>query len=109
MIRVTGELDYFSACIRLREPDKSEDKVESYMRIVVCLSIDQGEHRGVEVGVEATMMLVVKGAEEVENIEANSKYQDRAEAKELHKTGIGELLIKLIESEGLRIDAGVLD
>ncbi|RZS19091.1 hypothetical protein BHM03_00051439 [Ensete ventricosum] len=28
MIRAAGELDYFSAHIRLREPDKSEDKVE---------------------------------------------------------------------------------
>ncbi|RZR93622.1 hypothetical protein BHM03_00022177 [Ensete ventricosum] len=27
MVRVTGELDYFSAHIRLREPDKLEDKV----------------------------------------------------------------------------------
>ncbi|RWV81337.1 hypothetical protein GW17_00057252 [Ensete ventricosum] len=28
MIRAAGELDYFSAHIRLREPDKSEDKAE---------------------------------------------------------------------------------
>ncbi|RRT59429.1 hypothetical protein B296_00020193 [Ensete ventricosum] len=28
MIRATEELDYFSAYIRLREPGKSEDKVE---------------------------------------------------------------------------------
>ncbi|RWW01252.1 hypothetical protein GW17_00035726 [Ensete ventricosum] len=28
MIGATGELDYFSAYIRLREPDKSEDKAE---------------------------------------------------------------------------------
>ncbi|RRT51513.1 hypothetical protein B296_00031336 [Ensete ventricosum] len=28
MIGAIGELDYFSAHIRLREPDKSEDKVE---------------------------------------------------------------------------------
>ncbi|RRT50002.1 hypothetical protein B296_00040105 [Ensete ventricosum] len=51
MVRVTKELDYFSAHIRLRELSKSEDKVEA---------------------------LVVKGAEEVENAEANSKYQVRA-------------------------------
>ncbi|RWW21452.1 hypothetical protein GW17_00014390 [Ensete ventricosum] len=50
-----------------------------------------------------------KGAEEVENAKANSKYQDRAEAKELHKTDVDELLIKIAESEGLRVDAGVLD
>ncbi|RZS08318.1 hypothetical protein BHM03_00039272 [Ensete ventricosum] len=29
MIRVTGELDYSSAYIRLREPDKSEDEAEA--------------------------------------------------------------------------------
>ncbi|RRT33791.1 hypothetical protein B296_00058550 [Ensete ventricosum] len=28
MIGAAGELDYFSAHIRLREPDKSEDKAE---------------------------------------------------------------------------------
>ncbi|RZR88753.1 hypothetical protein BHM03_00016373 [Ensete ventricosum] len=33
----------------------------------------------------------------------------RAEAKELHKTGVDGLLIKIAESEGLRVDAGVLD
>ncbi|RRT34291.1 hypothetical protein B296_00045245 [Ensete ventricosum] len=31
------------------------------------------------------------------------------EAKELHKIGVDELLIKMAESEGLRIDAGVGD
>ncbi|RRT49530.1 hypothetical protein B296_00027901 [Ensete ventricosum] len=29
----------------------------------------------------------------------------RAEAKELHKIGVDELLIKIAESEGLRVDA----
>ncbi|RZS00747.1 hypothetical protein BHM03_00030514 [Ensete ventricosum] len=48
------ELDCPSAHIRLREPGKSEDKVEA---------------------------LVMKGAEEVENAEANSKYQDKAEGQ----------------------------
>ncbi|RRT31652.1 hypothetical protein B296_00058233, partial [Ensete ventricosum] len=33
----------------------------------------------------------------------------RAEAKELHKTGVNGLLIKISENEGLRVDAGVLD
>ncbi|RRT44788.1 hypothetical protein B296_00026983 [Ensete ventricosum] len=33
----------------------------------------------------------------------------RAKAKELHKTGVDRLLIKIAESEGLRVDAGVLD
>ncbi|RRT34957.1 hypothetical protein B296_00053873 [Ensete ventricosum] len=78
MIRAAGELDCFSAHIRLREPDKLEDKAEyanvatkeakdnkigtspatrrqrPYMRVTVCLSIDQGGllggHSGVEVG-----------------------------------------------------------
>ncbi|RWW22604.1 hypothetical protein BHE74_00002117 [Ensete ventricosum] len=45
--------------------------------------------------------LVVKRVKEVENAEANSKYKDRAEAKELHKTGVDGLLIKIAESEGL--------
>ncbi|RZS11567.1 hypothetical protein BHM03_00042909 [Ensete ventricosum] len=53
--------------------------------------------------------LVVKGAKEVENAKANSKYQDRAEAKKLHKTNVDGLLIKIAESEGLQVDAGVLD
>ncbi|RRT66213.1 hypothetical protein B296_00039710, partial [Ensete ventricosum] len=33
----------------------------------------------------------------------------RAEAKKLHKTDVNELLIKIVESGGLRVDAGVLD
>ncbi|RWW11907.1 hypothetical protein GW17_00024451 [Ensete ventricosum] len=53
MIGAAGELDYFSAHIRLREPDKSEDKAEPCMRVAVCLSIHQGEllggHSGVKV------------------------------------------------------------
>ncbi|RZR88106.1 hypothetical protein BHM03_00015627 [Ensete ventricosum] len=89
----------FSDNICLREPDKSEEKAEggtSVESLIPC------SHRG--------RALVVKGAEEVENAEANSKYQDRAEgAKELHKTGVDGLLIKIAKSEGLRVDAGVLD
>ncbi|RRT66142.1 hypothetical protein B296_00002553 [Ensete ventricosum] len=33
----------------------------------------------------------------------------RAEAEELHKTGVDGLLIKIAESEGLQVDTGVLD
>ncbi|RZR82139.1 hypothetical protein BHM03_00008502 [Ensete ventricosum] len=33
----------------------------------------------------------------------------RVEAKELHKTDVDGLLIKIAESKGLRVDAGVLD
>ncbi|RWW05072.1 hypothetical protein GW17_00031675 [Ensete ventricosum] len=54
-VRVTGELDCFSAHIRLREPGKSEDKAEE--------SIDR------------------KGVEEVENAEANSKYLDKVKGQ----------------------------
>ncbi|RWW10518.1 hypothetical protein GW17_00025931 [Ensete ventricosum] len=56
--------------------------------------------------------LVVKGAEEVENAEANSKSQDKAEsaeAKELHKIGVNKLLIKIAKSGELRVDTRVLD
>ncbi|RZS26162.1 hypothetical protein BHM03_00059468, partial [Ensete ventricosum] len=54
---------------------------------------------------------VVKGAEEVENAKANSKYQGggRAVAKELHKTGVDELLIKIAKSERFWVNARVLD
>ncbi|RRT36267.1 hypothetical protein B296_00049375 [Ensete ventricosum] len=37
------------------------------------------------------------------------RQRGRAEAKELHKTGVDGLLIKIVESEGLWVDAGVLD
>ncbi|RRT35175.1 hypothetical protein B296_00017316 [Ensete ventricosum] len=78
MQEAARELDYFNAHIRLREPGKSNDKAEqanvdikeakenrismspatrwrrSCMRVIVCLSIDQGEllkgHSGVEAG-----------------------------------------------------------
>ncbi|RRT31147.1 hypothetical protein B296_00056343 [Ensete ventricosum] len=53
--------------------------------------------------------LVVKGVEEVENTKTNSKYQDKAETKKLHKTDVDGLLIKIAKSEGLPVDAGVLD
>ncbi|RZR78493.1 hypothetical protein BHM03_00003846 [Ensete ventricosum] len=33
----------------------------------------------------------------------------RAEAKELHKIDVDGLLIKIAQSEGLRVDAGMLD
>ncbi|RZS03148.1 hypothetical protein BHM03_00033292 [Ensete ventricosum] len=38
-----------------------------------------------------------------------SRQGGRVKAKKLHKTGVDGLLIKIAESEGLRIDAGVLD
>ncbi|RWW68139.1 hypothetical protein BHE74_00024350 [Ensete ventricosum] len=63
-----GELDYFSAHIRLREPDKSEDKAEGETSVESSIPCS---HRG--------RALIVKGANEVENAKGNSKYQDKAE------------------------------
>ncbi|RRT44686.1 hypothetical protein B296_00049794 [Ensete ventricosum] len=70
MIGATGELDYFSAHIRLREPDKSEDKPKGETSVESSIPCSHGGRA-----------LVVKGTEEVENAEANSKYQDRAEGQ----------------------------
>ncbi|RWW57370.1 hypothetical protein BHE74_00035850 [Ensete ventricosum] len=55
--------DFFSAYIRLREPDKSEDKAEGRTSVELSIPCSHGGRA-----------LVVKGAEEVENAEANSKY-----------------------------------
>ncbi|RZR91992.1 hypothetical protein BHM03_00020222 [Ensete ventricosum] len=113
MIRATGELDYFSAYIRLREPGKSEDKadvvrkemdLEEYHSVTKadllmarkghrCEATDSRAmglampwYRRGGASVEASIpwshggrVLVAKGAEEVENAKANSKYQDRIE------------------------------
>ncbi|RWW49930.1 hypothetical protein BHE74_00043843 [Ensete ventricosum] len=57
-------------------------------------------------------VLVAKGVEEVENAKEKlqvPRHGRKAEAKELHKTGVNKLLIKIAENEGLRVDAGVLD
>ncbi|RRT50699.1 hypothetical protein B296_00051567 [Ensete ventricosum] len=79
MVRVTGELDCFSAHIRLREPGKSKDKAEA-------MGLAALWNRRGETSVESSIpcshrvrALVVKGTEEVENTEVNSKYQDKAE------------------------------
>ncbi|RZS23454.1 hypothetical protein BHM03_00056394 [Ensete ventricosum] len=56
MIGAARELDYFNAHIRLREPDRSEDKADwrrPCMRVAVCLSIDHGELLGGHSSVEA--------------------------------------------------------
>ncbi|RWV80594.1 hypothetical protein BHE74_00004650 [Ensete ventricosum] len=68
MIGVVGELDYFSAHIHLRDPCKSKDKTETSMDSSIPCS-----HGG--------RSLVMKGAEEMENAEANSKYQDKVEGQ----------------------------
>ncbi|RWW49036.1 hypothetical protein BHE74_00044846 [Ensete ventricosum] len=61
-IEATGELDCFSAYIRLREPGKSEDNAEWDFHGVIDPLLSWRESVDHE------------GAEEVENVEANSKY-----------------------------------
>ncbi|RWV87792.1 hypothetical protein GW17_00050180 [Ensete ventricosum] len=118
MIGAAGELDYFGAYIRLREPDKSEDKIECKATDSWVMGLAAPWYRRGGTSVESSIpcshggrALVVKEAEEVENAKAKSKYQDskRAKAKELRKTDVDGLLIKIAESEGLRVDAGVLN
>ncbi|RRT62723.1 hypothetical protein B296_00018334 [Ensete ventricosum] len=98
---------------------KEVDSEERHNAIEADLLIaKKGTQRG-ETSVESSIpcshggrALVVKGAEEVENAEANSKYQDRAEGQRpknfirLVSTGFSS---KIAESEGLQVDAGVLD
>ncbi|RWW86283.1 hypothetical protein BHE74_00004945 [Ensete ventricosum] len=61
--------------------------------------------------VEARVRLFVKEAEEVENAEKLQvpRQGERAEAKELHNTDVNDLLIKIAENEGHRVDAGELN
>ncbi|RWV84245.1 hypothetical protein GW17_00054051 [Ensete ventricosum] len=81
-----GDLDYFNAHIRLREPGKSEDKAECKATDSRTMGLAAPWYRGGRTSMESSIpcshggrALVVKGAEEVENAKANSKYQDRAE------------------------------
>ncbi|RZR81773.1 hypothetical protein BHM03_00008068 [Ensete ventricosum] len=85
MIGATGELDYFSAHIRLRELGKSEDKAECKVTNSRAMGLAALWYRRGGTSVESSIScshegraLVVKGVEEVENAKANSKYQDRA-------------------------------
>ncbi|RZR74091.1 hypothetical protein BHM03_00032063 [Ensete ventricosum] len=141
MIGAAGELDCFSAHIRLREPDKSDDKANG---------VEAGGRKGRGSDNESSGAQLPKSKasvrKEVDSKERHSARRDfrgvidpllswresigrkrgrgggeykgklqvprqggRAEAKELHKTGVDGLLIKIAESEGLWIDAGVLD
>ncbi|RWV94919.1 hypothetical protein GW17_00042503, partial [Ensete ventricosum] len=82
MIGAAGELDCFSAHIRLREPDKSEDKAECKSTDSRAMGLAAPWYRRGGTSVESSIpcshggrALVVKGAEEVENAKANSKYQ----------------------------------
>ncbi|RWV78375.1 hypothetical protein GW17_00060668 [Ensete ventricosum] len=86
MIRAVGELDCFSAHIRLRELGKSEDEAEYKSANSRAIGLAAPWYRRGGTSVESSIpcsyggrALVVKGAEEVENAKANSKYQDRAE------------------------------
>ncbi|RWW24246.1 hypothetical protein GW17_00011473 [Ensete ventricosum] len=84
-----GELDCSSAHICLRELGKSEDKAKKGCRCEATDSSAMGlaapwYRRGgtsVESSIPCGRALVVKGAEEVENAKANSKYQDKAEGQ----------------------------
>ncbi|RWW30104.1 hypothetical protein BHE74_00045542 [Ensete ventricosum] len=84
----TGELDCFSAHIRLREPGKSENKAECKVTNSRAMGLTAPWYRRSRTSVESSILcshggraLVVKRTEEVENAEANSKYQDRAEGQ----------------------------
>ncbi|RZS26570.1 hypothetical protein BHM03_00059927 [Ensete ventricosum] len=88
MIGVAGELDCFSAHIRLREPDKSEDKAECKSTDSRAMGFAVPWYRRGGTSVESSIpyshggrALIMKGAEEVENAKANSKYQDKAEGQ----------------------------
>ncbi|RRT31538.1 hypothetical protein B296_00057097 [Ensete ventricosum] len=88
MIGAAGELDCFSTNIRLREPDKSEDKVECKAMDSRAMGLAAPWYRRGGTSVESSIpcshggrALVVKGAKEVENAKANSKYHDRAEGQ----------------------------
>ncbi|RRT49887.1 hypothetical protein B296_00031853 [Ensete ventricosum] len=70
MIKVVGELDCFSAHIRLREIGKSKDKAE--YKVMDCRAMGSAApwYRRGGTSVESS---VAKGAEKVENAEANTK------------------------------------
>ncbi|RZS23793.1 hypothetical protein BHM03_00056774 [Ensete ventricosum] len=112
MIGAAGGLDCFSGHIHLREPGKSKDKAKCKATDSRAMGLAAPWYRRDGTSVKSSIpcshggrALVVKGAEEVENAKANSKYQDRAEAKKLHKIDIDGLLIKIAECEGLWVDA----
>ncbi|RWW29475.1 hypothetical protein GW17_00005999 [Ensete ventricosum] len=83
-----SDWDYFSAHIRLREPDKSKDKAECKVTDSRAMGLAAPWYCRGGTSVESSILcshggraLVVKGAEEVENAWANSKYQDKAEGQ----------------------------
>ncbi|RZR73220.1 hypothetical protein BHM03_00021591 [Ensete ventricosum] len=81
IIEAARELDCFSTHIRLREPDKSEDKAEYKTTDSRAMGLAAPWYRKGETSVESSIpcshggrAFVVKGAEEVENVKANFKY-----------------------------------
>ncbi|RRT33201.1 hypothetical protein B296_00046405 [Ensete ventricosum] len=88
IVRLTRELDCFSAHIRLKELGKSEDKVECKTTNSRAMGLATLWYCKGMTSVESSIpcsngrrVLVVKGAEEVEIAEANSKYQGRIEGQ----------------------------
>ncbi|RWV91442.1 hypothetical protein GW17_00046271 [Ensete ventricosum] len=88
MVRVIRELDCFTAHIRLREPDMSEDKAEYKVTDSRAIGLAAPWYRRGRTSMESSIpcshggrALVVKGAEEVENAKANSKYQGKVEGQ----------------------------
>ncbi|RWV95001.1 hypothetical protein GW17_00042415 [Ensete ventricosum] len=86
MIGAIGELDCFSAHIRFTESDKSKDKAECKTTDSRVMGLAAPWYRRGNTSVESSIpcshggrALVVRGVEEVENAEANSKYQDKVE------------------------------
>ncbi|RRT33583.1 hypothetical protein B296_00018068 [Ensete ventricosum] len=118
MIGAAGEVDCFSAHIRLREPDKSEDKAECKATDCRAMSMAAPWYRRNGTSLKSSIpyshrarALVVKGAEEVENAKGNSKYHDKVKGQRsrnfIRPVSMG--FSKTVESEGLWVDAGVLD
>ncbi|RWW36479.1 hypothetical protein BHE74_00058498 [Ensete ventricosum] len=92
MIKATGELECSSTYIHLKEYDKSKDKAEKGRRFeatdisAMGMAILWYRKRGTSMESSISCShrgraLVMKGVEEVENAEANSKYQDKAEGQ----------------------------
>ncbi|RRT84340.1 hypothetical protein B296_00003617 [Ensete ventricosum] len=90
--QVTRELDCSSANIRLRQPDKLQDKVKKGRRCKTTDSRVMGSttpwYRRDRTSIESSIpcshggrALVIKEAEEVENAKTNSKYQDNMEGQ----------------------------
>ncbi|RZS00591.1 hypothetical protein BHM03_00030312 [Ensete ventricosum] len=97
----------FSAHILLREPGKSKDKADSTM------VPQRQDFRGVIDPLlswrESIGRKRDRGGGECRGKLQVPRQGGRAEAKELHKTDVNGLLIKIVENEGLQVDTRVLD